>query len=145
MADDSRPPLGFLIVRIAEVVDREFVAALAGIGLKARDLRLLVLVNREPGLNQRKLAHQLGIDAGNLVAILDSLEGEGLLERARDPADRRQRLVTLTAEGRRILAEGVRATEAVEERMFGPLPNAERRLFYETALGVYLETAGRGG
>jgi DNA-binding MarR family transcriptional regulator len=135
--DDERPPLGFLIVRIAEAVDRAFVAALADLGLKARHLRLLVLVDRAPRLNQRELARQLGMDPGNLIAVLDSLEAEGLLERTRDPADRRQRLVSLSSKGRRALAEGVRATAAVEEGIFGGLPAAQQDAYYEMTLAIY--------
>lgn len=142
--DDQRPPLGFLLVRIAEAVDRLFLAALADLGLKPRHLRLLVLVDRTPGLSQRELARQLGVDAGNLIALLDALEGEGLLRRARDDADRRQRRVTLTDEGRERLAAAIRATERVEARVFADLSADELAAFYETALGTY-QRLGREG
>src|SRR3990170_2708156 len=111
--DDDRPPLGFLLVRIAEVIDQLFVSALADLGLKPRQLRLLVLADRSPGLTQRELARQLGVDAGNLIAVLDALDADGLLQRIRDEADRRQRLVMLTHDGQRLPATALRATEAV--------------------------------
>jgi len=135
--DDDRPPLGFLLVRIAEVVDGAFVDALAGLGLKARELRLLVLVDRAQGLNQRELATQLRMDPGNLIAILDSLEGQGLLERTRDETDRRQRLVSLTAKGRRVLGKALRATAAVDATILESLPTAEQRAYYEMTLAIY--------
>ena len=124
-------------MRIAETVDREFVSALANLGLKARHLRLLVVVDRAPGLNQRELARRLGTDPGNLIAVLDSLEGDGLLERTRDPADRRQRLVSLSPRGRRVLAKGIRASAAVEKRVFGALPAAQQDAYYEMTLEIY--------
>jgi MarR family transcriptional regulator, transcriptional regulator for hemolysin len=130
---DERPHLGFLVVRLAEAVDRGFVAALAELGLKPRQLRLLVLVDRTPGLNQRELARQLEVDAGNLISILDELEDEGLLQRTRDVTDRRQRLVTLTREGERVLAEAQAATDAVEQRVFAGVPAS----FYDAALAAY--------
>ena len=135
--DDERPPLGFLVVRLAEAVDRAFVAALAGLGLKPRDLRLLVLVDRASGLNQRALARQLDVDAGNLIAILDRLEGDGLLRRTRDESDRRQRLVSLTAKGRRVLAAAERATAAVETEVFAGVPESRRHDYYATTLAAY--------
>jgi DNA-binding MarR family transcriptional regulator len=134
---DKRPPLGFLVVRIAEAVDREFVVALADLGLKPRHLRLLVLVDRAPSLNQRELARQLAMDAGNLIALLDSLEAEGLLKRTRDPTDRRQRLVTLMPKGRRLLAKANRATAAVEARIFAGLPAPQQRAYYDMTLAIY--------
>lgn len=135
--DDDRPPLGFLVVRIAEMVDRAFVDALAGLGLNARHLRLLVLVERAQGLNQRELAMQLGMDPGNLIAVLDSLEAEGLLDRTRSETDRRQRLVSLTSKGRRALAKALRATAAVDARILESLPAAQQRSFYEMTLAIY--------
>lgn len=135
--DDERPPLGFLLVRIAEAVDRLFVTALADVGLKPRHLRLLVLVGRTPGLSQRELARQLGVDAGNLIALLDALEGQGLLRRVRDAEDRRQRLVTLTTDGRARLASAVRETERVEARFFAHLSPSALEDYYDATLATY--------
>ena len=135
--DDEHPPLGFLVVRIAEAVDRAFVAALADLGLKPRELRLLVLVDRAPGLNQRDLARQLEVDAGNLVSVLDRLDAEGLLKRTRDASDRRQRLLSLTPNGQRVLAAAHRATAAVETDVFAGLPASRRRAYYDMTLATY--------
>ncbi len=135
--DDQHPPLGFLLVRIAEAVDRRFVAALADLALKPRQLRLLVLVDRSPGLTQRELAVQLGMDAGNLIGVLDTLEAQSLLRRERDAADRRQRLVTLTPEGEALLHRATEATEQVEARVFAHLSTDELADFYDTALATY--------
>jgi DNA-binding MarR family transcriptional regulator len=137
--DDRRPPLGFLLVRIGEAVDRDFVASLTGLGLKPRHLRLLVLVDREGELNQRDLAGRLGMDPGNLVGILDSLEADGLVARPRAERDRRHRLVRLTARGRRLLARALRATAAIDERILTALPASHQDRFYEMTLSVYRE------
>ena len=138
-SDDRRPPLGFLLVRIGEAVDRDFVTSLTDLGLKPRHLRLLVLVDRSGALNQRELADELGMDPGNLVGILDSLESDGLVARPRGEGDRRQRLVSLTPSGRRLLARALRATAAIDERILTTLPASHRDRFYEMALSVYRE------
>jgi DNA-binding MarR family transcriptional regulator len=135
--DDRRPPLGFLLVRLGEAVDRDFVASLTDLGLKPRYLRLLVLVDRAGALNQRDLAGQLGMDPGNLVGILDSLESDGLVDRPRSEGDRRHRLVSLTPSGRRLLARALRATAAIDERIRTALPASRRDRFYEMTLSVY--------
>jgi DNA-binding MarR family transcriptional regulator len=134
---DERPPLGFLLVRIGEAVDRDFVSSLTDLGLKPRHLRLLVLVDRATELNQRDLAGQLGMDPGNLVTILDALEVDGLVARPRSEADRRQRLVSLTPSGRRLLVRALRATAAIDERILTTLPASDRERFYEMMLSVY--------
>jgi DNA-binding MarR family transcriptional regulator len=135
--DDERPALGFLLVRIGEAVDRDFVSSLTDLGLKPRHLRLLVLVDQAGELNQRDLAGQLGMDPGNLVTILDALEADGLVARPRSEADRRHRLVSLTPSGRRLLARALRATAAIDERILATLPASDRDRLYETMLSVY--------
>ena len=137
--DDERPPLGFLLVRIGEAVDRDFVAALTDLGLRPRDLCLLVLVDRAGELNQRELARQLRMDPGNLVGVLDSLEAEGLLARLRREGDRRQRIVSLTPSGRRLLASALRATAAIDQRILAALPASDRKRYYEMTRSVYRE------
>jgi DNA-binding MarR family transcriptional regulator len=136
-SQDERPPLGFLLVRIGEAVDREFVEALTGLGLKPRDLRLLVVVDGAGELNQRDLADQLGVDPGNLVKRLDALESVDLIARPRSRSDRRHRLVSLTPAGRRLLARAVRATEEIDRRVVAGLAAADRERFYELAFSVY--------
>jgi DNA-binding MarR family transcriptional regulator len=135
--DDEQPPLGFLLVRIGETVDREFVAALTDLGLKPRHLRLLVLVERAGQLSQRELAQQLGMDPGNLVAVLDSLEADGVVARARGERDRRQRLVSLTPDGNRLLAKALRATAAIDQRVLAALPASRRQDYDAMTRSVY--------
>jgi DNA-binding MarR family transcriptional regulator len=135
--DDERPPLGFLLVRIGEAVDRDFITALTDLGLKPRHLRLLVLVERAGQLNQRELAQQLGMDPGNLVAVLDSLEADGLVARARGERDRRHRLVSLTPVGNRLLAKALRATAAIDEQVLAVLPASQRDYYYAMTRSVY--------
>ena len=74
----------------------------AGIGALAyRVARLLYA--REP-LTISELSQQLGVSAPTLVAIVDSLEKKGIAARGRDSRDRRRIPLTLTAEGRAMIA-----------------------------------------
>jgi len=54
-----------------------------------------------PGLSQKAMADEMGIGGPALVRHIDRLEAEGLVERSRDPDDRRITRVTATAAGRR--------------------------------------------
>ena len=53
----------------------------------------------EGPLSLSALAEAVGVDAPYATLIVDSLEQRGLVERRTDPADRRRKLVALTAEG----------------------------------------------
>lgn len=54
-------------------------------------------------LTQRELSERAGIATQTAVPALDSLEKRGLVQRVRDPRDRRKYDVSLTAEGRSLI------------------------------------------
>lgn len=52
-------------------------------------LEVMRLLSRRPGLSVNDVARELGIAANNVSTAVTSLEGQGLLERRRDPVDGR--------------------------------------------------------
>ncbi len=68
----------------------------------------------------------LGIDATNLVAVLNRLEDAGLVERSRDRSDRRRAIIVLSKSGERLLADLDRALCDIDDEVFATLTNAER-------------------
>jgi DNA-binding MarR family transcriptional regulator len=62
----------------------------------------------EGPLSLSGLAEAIGVDAPYATLIVDSLEQRGLVERQPDPADRRRKLVTLTAAGKDAVAQVLR-------------------------------------
>ncbi|MEY9930193.1 DNA-binding MarR family transcriptional regulator [Catenulispora sp. GP43] len=75
---------------------------------------------------QRDLALRLAIDPSDLAKIVDELAGAGAVERARDAADRRRVGVTLTEDGRALLAELAAQAQEVQDEVLGPLAADER-------------------
>lgn len=70
-------------------------------GLSMWGYVVLDTLEGQPVRTQVALAEFIGADKSRIIGVLDELENDGLLERTRDPADRRARLVTITEEGRR--------------------------------------------
>jgi DNA-binding MarR family transcriptional regulator len=63
------------------------------------------------GLKMNELSRLLMVTGGNVTAIVDQLEKEGLVERLEEPADRRAFCIRLTRAGERSFAEMARAHE----------------------------------
>ena len=90
-----------------------------------------------PAQTQARLAEAVGRDKTRIIPILDALEARGLLVRSPDPADRRNKVVTLTEPGRALRTAVARAISTAEEGVLGPLDAAERRAFRDLLERLY--------
>ena len=73
---------------------------------------LMAQLERHPeGLKMNALSRLLMVTGGNVTAIVDQLESEGLVERLEEPADRRAFRIRLTKAGERSFGEMARAHE----------------------------------
>ncbi len=75
--------------RIAKQVRLQLETGLAAAGGSYATFVVLDAISYESGLSQRDIAHRISIEGPALTRHLDHLEAEGLVERRRDPADRR--------------------------------------------------------
>jgi DNA-binding MarR family transcriptional regulator len=69
------------------------------------------LERHREGLKMNELSRLLMVTGGNVTAIVDQLEKEGLVERLDEPADRRAFRIRLTRAGERSFGEMARAHE----------------------------------
>ena len=81
-----------------------------GTTLPRFDLMAQLERHRE-GLKMNELSRLLMVTGGNVTAIVDQLEKEGLVERLDEPADRRAFRIRLTKSGDKTFAEMARAHE----------------------------------
>jgi MarR family transcriptional regulator, temperature-dependent positive regulator of motility len=77
-------------------------------------------------LGQHQLAGLIGVDPRNAVPLLDSLADRGLLDREVDGADRRRRVLTLTASGQKFAAELASIAAEIENEFLSPLTGSEQ-------------------
>jgi MarR family transcriptional regulator, lower aerobic nicotinate degradation pathway regulator len=116
----------FLLKRLGFVSKDRSLAAYDAMGLHPYHHAVLAVLDEGPPDTQASIADTLGYDRGQLVGLLDELEEKGLLERRRDPDDRRRHIVSLTPAGKRTLAK-LRATAGrLEDELLAPLSAAER-------------------
>jgi DNA-binding MarR family transcriptional regulator len=125
--DPDRPPrsVGFLISQLGFASSRGFVEALRPLGIDPRQWTLLRYVAESEGQSQHALAERLGLPPSRMVALVDALEADGLLER-RHSEDRRVRALHLTAKGRRILKRAVDVAIGYEANLCSDLKPRER-------------------
>jgi DNA-binding MarR family transcriptional regulator len=116
---------GFLLKRLGTIVKDRTVDAYEGIGASAYWYSVLAVLDEGTRETQATIADALCYDRSYLVGVLDDLESAGLVERRRDPADRRRHVVTITPAGRKKLDELRRLHERIDDDMFAPLTAAE--------------------
>jgi len=95
------------VQRAARALARRFDDALRPIGLTNGQFSLLLSLNRPKPPGMTAVASLLAMDRTTLTAALKPLRRRGLVRITLDPADRRGRLMTLTANGRKLLARAV--------------------------------------
>ncbi|MDP9096707.1 MAG: MarR family transcriptional regulator [Pseudomonadota bacterium] len=105
---------------------RQFEATLAHLGSAPRYLGLLAIIGTAPGQPQSRLAEAVALKRSSLVAIIDRLEAEGLVERRHAPSDRRVNAVWLTQRGQQVFSELVTLAEREEARITAGLTADER-------------------
>jgi len=93
----------YRLIKLGKLVDAAVERALAPLGVKQQISRLL------------------DIDPNVMVGVIDDLEEKGLVERRRNPADRRRHVLVLTAAGRRTLRRGLAMGIAFEAELFAGL------------------------
>lgn len=106
----TKPDLGTVSTYFSSI--SRLLRARFDLHLRARNLpltraqwRILNQVRRHEGLNQSRLSEVLELEYITVSRLVDGLESGGLIERRRDPRDRRAQLLYLTPEAAPILVE----------------------------------------
>ena len=86
---------------------------------------LAQLERHREGLKMNELSRLLMVTGGNVTAIVDQLEKEGLVERLDEPADRRAFRIRLTRAGERSFGEMARAHEEWVVKLLAGLSRRE--------------------
>ena len=95
------------------------------LGVTAQQRLILRCVGKYPGMTAGQLATLLHVDPGTVSASLSRLERKGLLERRRDPRDKRRASLGLTAKGRALDRPAAGTVERAVERLLGSVPTDE--------------------
>ena len=88
--------LAFLISDVSRLMRKRFDERARSVGATRAQWKTLITVARNEGINQGGLADLLEVEPITLCRMIDRLEESGMVERRRDPADRRAWQIFLT-------------------------------------------------
>jgi DNA-binding MarR family transcriptional regulator len=125
-AGRKRTDIAFLVAQLGAYAAERFGERAAALDFTRPQAGLLRLISREPGQSQQAVARRLGTPPSRLVALVDGLEQRGLIERRRNPGDRRNYALHPTAAGEQAMAALSQASLEHEQAISAPLTEAER-------------------
>lgn len=131
-----------LLHRAQQYAADRFIAEAGGGDFTLRQFELLAAVAQGPDQSQTDLVRVTGIDRSTLADMLGRMENRGLLNRRTASTDRRAKIVTLTAAGRRALDQAAPAAAKADAALIDALPKTQSAAFAK-ALAAIAEAAAK--
>lgn len=119
----------YLIKQVESAVRAHLDELLRPSGVTALQYTALTVLERHPDFTSAQLARHSFVTAQTMADMVTTLEGRGLVERHRDPADRRRLVLALTKDGRALLRRSRGEVAKLEAKMLaGVSASAARSL-----------------
>jgi DNA-binding MarR family transcriptional regulator len=112
---------GYLLAAAHRRMRERLDAALEPLGIEARHLGALATIAASAPCSQQVVAEQLGVTGPVVVQIVDQLERRGLVERRRNPSDRRSYALQPTAAGSATVRRARAALDEIAAEIAAPL------------------------
>jgi DNA-binding MarR family transcriptional regulator len=124
--DHASAGTAFLLTQIGRHAADRFAERIAELDLTPPLTGILRVIAMEPGRSQQALSEQLSLMPSRVVAFLDDLEDRGLVQRRRNPDDRRLYALYLTAAGETMMREIGRIAREHEQDITSGLDRQQR-------------------
>ncbi|AUG75410.1 MarR family transcriptional regulator [Kitasatospora sp. MMS16-BH015] len=129
MTDIAPPSLLYSVKQVELVTRARLDELLKPAGVTALQYTALTVLERRDGMSSAELARNSFVRPQSMSDLVGALERRGLIVRSPDPASRRRHVISLTAEGRTLLADYAPAVGALEEEMLTGFTARERTAF----------------
>jgi DNA-binding MarR family transcriptional regulator len=129
--------VGYNARRAALVVISEFLPRMAVFDLRPVDFSVLSVVIHNPGITSRQLCATLGMQAPNLVGMLNAMEKRGLISRRPHPHDGRAMGLHPTVAGQDLMRAAEKTASELEDGATAGLTPVERKNLIQLLKKVY--------
>lgn len=127
----GRGSLAFLLSQVGAWAGHRFGQRLADIGMTPSEAGLIWIISHSPAHNQQQLSTMMGVAPSRMVALIDGLADQELVERARSSQDRRVSIVQLTQQGHQALTQLRRIALDHDQEVGAVLDDNERQLLHQ--------------
>ena len=122
---------GYLLRKVSTASFGAYCEMVGAHGLHPMHFGMLTIIAAEQPISQRELSRRTGIDPSTMVARMDVLDEQGLVQRARSSVDRRSYDIRLSPAGSTLLTKLREQGEEHADRFFAPLTPSERGQLHE--------------
>jgi DNA-binding MarR family transcriptional regulator len=134
--DDFRSMPGYLVRRLQQISTAIFAEECGPLDLTAVQYAALVAIGANPSVDATRLSDLISLDRSTLGDVLERIESKGWVSRTASPADRRVKLLTLTAAGRRMVNDVRQPVKNVQRKLLDPLSDADRTLILSLLIKI---------
>jgi DNA-binding MarR family transcriptional regulator len=120
---ESKKEVAWELGETSRMLRRQFNRHAAAVGATSAQWRAMFRLSREPGMKQVELADRLDVEPITAGRTIDRLEEAGLVERRRDPVDRRVWRLYLTETAEPMI---VRLKVVAEDVLAGALQGIDK-------------------
>lgn len=124
-ARETADTFGFLIHDVSRLLRKNFNRRVQSLGMTQEQCRVILHLSRNEGMQQVELAELLEIKPITLARLLDKLQESALIERRRNPDDRRAFRLYLTPGAHAVLQDILAIGAATRADANGDIPAAD--------------------
>ncbi|MGC3787878.1 MarR family winged helix-turn-helix transcriptional regulator [Priestia aryabhattai] len=128
---------GFLLGKALQQMENKFSEGLLPFNINSRQYGVLLFIEENPYLSQKDISENLQIDRTTMVSHIDHLETLGLVERTKNPNDRRSYSLLITEKGKEVLNSRWEFLTHIESEVLAPLDQQERQVLKDFLIRIW--------
>lgn len=127
--DQLQNHAGYLLRRAFQIARRKMLRRAEPLGLSPMQTSAVVAMLEHGTVSQNQLGRYIGVEPGNMQAVIADLKKQNLIQSERDTKDRRHYVLELTSAGRAMAVDVLAARRAGNEDILSIFTPRERQTF----------------